>query len=102
MGQYTNHWELHKRQSLRGTLQALAAVAIGVPALAAAGYGLSPLNDRRTVLLLILVAAWLVALTRIVVRASKVTCPRCGTGYSRGKFLVNCPSCGLRMFQEDP
>ena len=33
--------------------------------------------------------------------ASKVVCPRCATRYSRGKFLVNCPKCDLRMLQED-
>jgi len=28
--------------------------------------------------------------------------PLCHTRYSRGKYLVNCPHCGLRMLQDDP
>jgi hypothetical protein len=102
MGLYTDYWAQHKRHANKSTLQALATLGLGLPAVAGLGYLLSPLTDLGTALLLAAVMTWVIALTSLVLRGSKVVCPRCFTRYSRGKFLVNCPKCGLRMFQEDP
>lgn len=102
MGLYTQHWERYRKQTLRGALCALAIVGVGVPAIALAGFLLRPLNHLRTALLVSLAAVWLVLLVSIVVRSSRVVCPRCSTRYSRGRFLVTCPKCGLRMLQENP
>lgn len=102
MGTYTEHWARHKRLANRCTLQALALVGLGLPSVAALGYLLSPLTNVTTSVLLLAIAAWLAALTVLVVRGSRVECPRCQARYSRGKYLVNCPQCGLRMFQEKP
>lgn len=102
MGLYTDHWVRYRQRSNRSTLQAVITVGVGLPLIAATGYLLSPLTSLRTAAVLALAAAWLVALTTLLLRGSKVDCPRCQTRYSRGKYLVNCPKCGLRMLQEDP
>lgn len=102
MGLYTEHWIRYRKHTLRSTLHALLLFGLGVPAIAATGYLLSPLDDMRTAVLLTVIVAWLAAVTVLAVRGSRVDCPRCGTRYSRGRFIVNCPTCGLRMLQEDP
>lgn len=102
MGLYRQHWESYRKQALRGTLYALAVLGVGVPTIAFVGFLLQPLNHLRTALFVSVAVVWLVLLVGIVVRSSRVVCPRCSTRYSRGKFLVNCPQCGLRMFQENP
>lgn len=102
MGLYTDHWARHRRHANTCTLQALWVFGVGVPAIAGAGYLLSPLTTFRTTVLVVIAVAWLVALTLLVLRGSRVDCPRCSARYTRGKYLVNCPRCGLRMLQEDP
>lgn len=102
MGLYTEHWERHRKQTLRGTLHALVVVGVGIPTIALVGFLLQPLSHLRTALLVSVAAVWLVLLAGIVVRSSRVDCPRCATRYSRGRFLSNCPTCGLRMLQENP
>ncbi|GAB1343431.1 hypothetical protein MASR1M101_25580 [Gemmatimonas sp.] len=102
MGTYTEHWDRHKRLAVRCTLQALALVGLGLPLVAAVGYLLSPLSELTMFLFALVMVAWLVGFIVLVVRGSRVDCPRCQAAYSRGKYLVNCPRCGLRMFQEEP
>jgi ribosomal protein S27E len=43
-----------------------------------------------------------VVLTWHLLRSSKVVCPRCSTVYAQSKFQLQCPSCGLKILQEDP
>lgn len=102
MGLYTDHWARHRRNSTRSTLQALLALGLGVPGIAGLGFLLSPLDDLRTGVLVVGIIAWLALLIRLVRRGSQVDCPRCSTRYSRGKFLVECPKCGLGMLQDGP
>ena len=101
MGQYTEHWAEYKRESNRRTFQ-LLGVLLFVPAIGLLGYSISGITDWAIHVVITLLVVWLVAFTRLALRASKVPCPRCSTIYSRGKYLVNCPKCGLRMLQEDP
>lgn len=101
MGKYTQHWAEYSRLSNRRTLQLLRFLLL-LPLIGAIGYGLSTLGDWSIYVTLALLFVWLVIFTRLVLRSTKVICPQCSTAYSRGKYLVNCPNCGLRMFQEDP
>lgn len=102
MGAYTEHWERHKKRSVRGVLYALLVIAVGVPSAAVVGMLLEPLDSIDTCVLIALLVGSLIAFTIILIRFSKVLCPRCQTEYSRGKFVTNCPKCGLRMLQENP
>lgn len=102
MGAYTEHWDRYKKRNIKGTLYALLLFAVGLPAVALVGMWLEPFDTSDTAVFVGLLVLWLSALTILLVRFSKVVCPRCQTNYSRGKFLANCPQCGLRMLQEDP
>lgn len=102
MGLYTEHWARHGRHANQCTLQALLVFGPGVPLIALVGYLLDPLAGFRVVLLMVLIAAWLATIMVIVMRGSRVECPRCLTRYARGRVVPNCPGCGLRMFQENP
>ncbi|ROZ75381.1 hypothetical protein EEB15_15610 [Ramlibacter sp. WS9] len=101
MGQYTEHWAEYQRASNRRTLQLLGAMLL-VPAIGLLGYALSGITEWAVHVAVALLVVWLVLFTRLAMRASKVQCPRCSATYSRGRSVVNCPKCGLRMFQEDP
>jgi hypothetical protein len=102
MGIYTEHWARHKKNELHGTLYAALVLAVGLPAVAFAGYLLEPLTGLRMAVLLVLITLWLVAFTAVLLRYRRVKCPQCDATYSRGRSVVNCPKCGLRMFQEQP
>lgn len=102
MGIYTDHWARYKKNSTRGLLKALLLIGVGLPCLALVGYGLSQVTQHAVPLQIALLVVWLVAVTRLLLRQSKVPCPGCGEVYTRGKYLCNCPKCGLRMLQEDP
>jgi len=102
MGLYSDHWTTYKLNSTRGLLHALLLIGVVLPCLALVAYGLSQITEYAVPLQIALLLAWLVVLTRLLLRQSKVPCPRCGEIYSRGKYLSNCPKCGLRMLQEDP
>ena len=101
MGQYTEHWAEYKRSSNRRTFQLLGFLVV-LPLIALLGYALSAVTDWSVHITMTLVLIWLVLFIRLAVRASKVTCPQCAAIYSRGKYLVNCPKCPLRMLQDDP
>jgi hypothetical protein len=102
MGIYTEHWEQYKRRNVRDTLWALVLIVLGFPAIAFLGYLLSPLDNVRMAVLGGAIVLFLGVFTSRMLRASKVSCPRCQTRYSRGRSLVDCPKCSLRMLQEDP
>jgi hypothetical protein len=99
MGEYTAHWEKYKRDANKRTLKLLGFLLL-VPLIALLGYGLSTLGSWGLYVTWALLFFWLLAFTRLAWASAKVPCPKCGTTYSRGKYLVNCPKCGLRMFQE--
>lgn len=101
MGKYTQHWAEYSRRSNRRTLQLLGVLLL-LPLVAALGYGLSSLGDWSIYVTLALLVVWLVVFTRLALRSTKVSCPQCATEYARGKYLTCCPTCGLRMFQDDP
>ncbi len=101
VGQYTQHWKDYQRASNRRTLQILGVVAC-LPGIALIGYWLSSRTPWALAMLGALLVAWLTFLVRLAIRSTKVCCPQCGAHYSRGKYVSNCPQCGLRMLQEDP
>lgn len=101
MGQYTAHWAEYKRSANQRTL-ALLAFLLLLPLIALLGYAMSAITDWSVHITVVLLIVWLAMFTRLAIRASKVPCPRCSAVYSRGKYLVNCPQCGLRMFQDEP
>jgi hypothetical protein len=103
MGTYTAHWKEHQRMVRRATLQALAWIVLGLPAVVLITLGVQRVTGEYPVFLQIaLLLAWLVVLVTIVLRSSRVLCPRCGTNYARGKWAIPCPNCGLPMLQEEP
>ena len=103
MGTYTAHWQQHQRMVRRATLQSLAWIALGLPATALVAFGVGRVTGGYPVYLHIaLLVAWLIVLIRIALRSSRVTCPKCGTDYARGKWAIPCPNCGLPMLQEEP
>ncbi len=103
MGTYTEHWNNYKRNSVRGLLYLLLLFIVGLPATALVAIGIEQLTSSYPIYLHVgLLLVWLVMFTMLLVRYSRVICPRCDAQYSRGKGLCNCPKCGLRMLQDEP
>lgn len=103
MGKYTEHWNDYKRSTVRGLLYLLALFVVGLPLTALIAVGIQHFTGSYPVYLHIgLLLIWLMAFCVLVVRSSRVVCPRCGTRYSRGRWLSNCPQCDLRMRQDEP
>jgi hypothetical protein len=103
MGTYSEQWEKYRKQSLKWLLVLGLLIVVGLPTIALVSlFVVRIARDLAVHVQLGLLAIWLVVLTWAALRASRVTCPRCGTVYARGKGLINCPQCGLRMLQEEP
>ncbi len=102
MGIYTEHWKRYLRSSARSLLRAFLWIGLGLPAIAFVGYALSSTTDLAIPIEIALLVLWLVGFTRMAIRQSRVTCPRCAEIYTRGKGLRDCPRCGLRMLDEGP
>jgi len=103
MGHYSAHWEAYRKESRKGVCRLGLLVGLGLPATALVAYGVGQLTGEYPIRLhLGLLVVWLVATTLVAIRYSRVRCPRCGTTYTRGKWLCDCPQCGLRMLQDDP
>jgi hypothetical protein len=103
MGIYSENWEKYKKESLRWLLRLALLIVLGLPATALVTIVVDRVTGNYPVYLqLTLLAIWLAALIVAAIRASRVICPRCNTVYSRGKWLSNCPQCGLRMLQDGP
>lgn len=103
MGTYTNYWNQYKRQSVRGVTHLLLLFAVGLPLTALVALGVQKLTGDYPFLLHIsLLVVWLISFTVLAVRYSRVVCPRCSARYSRGKWLCDCPKCGLGMLQDEP
>ena len=103
MGTYTAHWAEYKKHSLRGLCYLGLLVVLGLPATGLVAYGVNQLTGEYPFYLHFgLLVAWLFAFTWVAIHYSRVTCPRCRTKYARGKWLSNCPRCGLRMLQDEP
>jgi hypothetical protein len=103
MGMYTEHWNNYKRNSVEGMLYLPLLFVLGLPFTALVAIGVERWSGRYPIVLHVgLLLVWLVVFTMLLVRYSRVSCPRCGTQYSRGKGLCDCPKCGLRMLQDEP
>src|ERR1044071_4887510 len=102
MGAYTEHGERYSKRNARGVLYALLVVGVGLPTAAGVGMLLEPMDTVDLVIFVGVLVLWLITLTMVLIRFSKVSCPRCQTQSSRGKYLTKCPSCDLRMLQEEP
>ncbi|HEY0931216.1 MAG TPA: hypothetical protein VGE27_14945 [Gemmatimonas sp.] len=103
MGIYTEHWDQHRKQARKHLVDFLLLFLIGLPlAIGAAYVGDRFALEPQLLWLLGPLIVWLVVFTRLVLRSTGVICPRCGAKYSRGKYLPNCPGCGLPMLQENP
>ena len=103
MGTYTEHWMKHKRRSIRGLLWVLLLFVVGLPFTALVAIGMERITGSYPAYLhLILLLFWLIVFTILVIRFSRVVCPRCNEHYSHGKWVLSCPKCGLRIGQEEP
>jgi hypothetical protein len=103
MGIYTEHWNQYKKRNIRGVLYGMLMLVIALPATALISLGVEELTGEYPAYLHIgLLVIWLIVLTMLILRYSRIICPRCSTQYTHGKGLADCPKCGLRMLQEDP
>ena len=103
MGIYTEHWRQHDQRARRGAIIGLLILGLGLPATGALAYLSGLITAFDPIALQIgVVLLWVIAVTTVAIRFSRVTCPRCGRVYTQGRgTLPSCPKCGLRMLQED-
>lgn len=103
MGIYSAHWNDYRKESRKGVFHLALLLVLGLPGTALVAYGVGQFTGEYPFHVHAgLLVAWLVAFASLAIRYSRVVCPRCRARYSRGKWLSNCPQCGLRMLQEDP
>src|SRR6187402_1077772 len=103
MGTYTEHWKEHKRNGVRGLVCTLLWFVVGLPVTALVSLGVERLTGTYPAYLhVVLILIWLVVFTAMVLRFSRVVCPRCNERYSHGKWVYSCPRCALRINQDEP
>jgi MFS-type transporter involved in bile tolerance (Atg22 family) len=103
MGIYTAQWAEQRKTAKKNIVKFLILFVVALPIAVLASYLAERFSLQPAIVFLLApLLAWLIAFTVLVVKSSRMICPRCSTRYSRGKYLSNCPKCDLRMFQEDP
>ena len=103
MGTYTEYWNSYMRKSRKDALIAVLFLVVGLPATAVIAWlsGLATGKDPVPVQIG-LILLWLVLFTARLLRGTKIVCPKCSTVYAHSKWQLQCPSCGLRILQEEP
>ena len=102
MGTYTEHWRQHRRRSIRGLVYVLLWLVLGLGAIALTCFAVQQRTGEYPAYLNAgLFGVWLVVFTRMSLRYSKVSCPRCQHRFSHGKWVTRCPGCGLGIGQEE-
>ncbi|KFN49796.1 hypothetical protein [Arenimonas composti] len=102
MGKHTAYWQAYTKAQVRGSLRIFAAIGAAIVLVIV----LSLLHEILGAAFPWLLGAAFLGLAVVLVRMGRdayaVRCPECGTGYRRHKWGGQCPTCGLRLLQDDP
>ncbi len=102
MGKHTAYWQHYLKTQVRATLRLLAAIVVWIAATILIALAHEPLGSAFLPLMGAAFAGLVLSLVILAKGAYRVTCPECGAGYRRHKWGGQCPSCGLKLLQEDP
>jgi Zn finger protein HypA/HybF involved in hydrogenase expression len=102
MGKHTAYWRQYQKAQVRGSVRIVAAIAAWLLLVVLVALVQEALGMLFPV---VMAGAFMGLIVSVIVLgkgAYKVDCPECGSSYKRSKWFGQCPSCGLRLLQEDP
>jgi hypothetical protein len=102
MGRHTAYWQQYRKDQVRGSLRIVAAIAAWVLVVILVVLAQKSIGELFPI---VMTAVFLGLIGSVIVLgkdAYKVTCPECGSSYTRSKWFGQCPSCGLKLLQDDP
>lgn len=102
MGKHTAYWQEYGKAQVRGTLRIFAAIAFWLFLAALLAFAHEAFGRIFPWLMGGAFLGLVVTLILLGKNAYKVVCPECGTAYARSKWDGACPSCGLKLLQQDP
>lgn len=102
MGKHTAYWRAYSRAQVRGTLRIFAAIAIWTVIAGVLASVHDALGGFFPWLMGGVFLGLAVTLVLLGKNAYRVVCPECGTPYTRSKWGGSCPSCGLKLLQNEP
>lgn len=102
MGKHTAYWQRYSRAQVRGALRIAGAIALWILVVVLLALAKDTLSRAFPVLMFGAFAGMAISIVVLARHVYRVTCPECGTQYTRSKWHGQCPTCGLRMLQSDP
>lgn len=102
MGKHTAYWQDYSKSQARRTLTTFLVIIGWVAAAGLAAFANELLGVLFPFVLVVVFLGLVVSCVLLGRSAYDVTCPECGATYRRSKWGGQCPSCGLRLLQQDP
>lgn len=102
MGKHTAYWQQYQKAQVRGSVRIVLAIAAWLLFVILIVLAQEPIGKLFPI---VMAGAFVGLIVSVIVMgkdAYKVACPECGSSYKRSKWFGQCPSCGLKLLQEDP
>ena len=102
MGKHTEYWQRYSRDQVRGARRMFAAIVAWIIVITCLTLAQDALAGAFPWLMGAAFAGLAATLLVLARNVYNVTCPECGTSYTRSKWGGQCPRCGLKLLQPDP
>lgn len=102
MGKHTEYWRQYQKAQVRGSLRIVVAIAAWILFIILVALVGESIGKVFPIAIAGAFVGLIVSVIVLSKDAYKVACPECGGSYKRSKWFGQCPSCGLKLLQEDP
>lgn len=102
MGKHTAYWQQYQKAQVRGSVRIAAAIAAWLLVVILVVLAQKSIGELFPIVMAGVFFGLIASVIVLGRGAYKVACPECGSSYKRSKWFGQCPSCGLKLLQEDP
>ena len=102
MAKHTAYWQEYQRAQVRGSLRIMLTIAAWIVLVVLLVLAQDAVAGAFPFVLAALFVGLIVSILVQGRNAYKVLCPECSTVYTRHNWGGQCPSCGLKLLQNEP
>lgn len=102
MAKHTAYWREYQRAQVRGSLRIFLTIAAWTALIVVLVLAQDVVAGAFPLILTALFVGLVVSILVQSRNVYQVICPECSTTYRRHKWGGQCPSCGLKLLQNEP